>query len=74
MDFIKAHRSRYRKSDYIKPQRELLRASRRKLTFPGVGGEEDEHGEYLQPAEEHIKAQNALAEQTELRNAHGEGI
>ena len=54
----------------------LYEASQRKekSTFPGVGGEEDEHGEYLQPAEEHIKAQNALAEQAELRNAHGEGI
>ena len=41
------------------------RPSGEELLFPGVGGEKDEHGEDLEPAEEHIEAQHGLAQEAE---------
>lgn len=46
----------------------------KELLPPRFGGEEDEHGEDFEAAEEHVKAQDCLTYYIKPGNAHGEGV
>lgn len=46
----------------------------KELLPPCFGGEEDEHGENFEAAEEHVEAQDCLTYYIKPGNTHGEGV